>query len=107
MPIEETKYSGRNELFLFNHKVEKSYRFLQSGSYVVTENGRKIVKAGTVIPANDATAEGICHYDVDVTKGDVSGSIVIHGFIKEVLMPAQPTAEAKAALPMIYFQAGV
>lgn len=107
MPIEETKYLGRNELFLFNHKVEKPYRFLQSGDYVVTENGRKLVKAGTVIPANDATAEGICHYDVDVTNGDASGAIVIHGFIKEASMPAQPTAAAKGALPMIFFQAGV
>ena len=104
MPIESTQILSRNEIFLFNHKVEKPYRFLAKGSYVVTENGKKIVKAGTIIPANDATAIGVCHYDVDVTKGDMSGAIVIHGFVKEAALPAQPTAEAKAALPMIYFQ---
>ena len=105
MPIVETVYNARTEIFLYNHVVEKPYRFLSSGSYVVTENGRKIVKAGTVIPANDATAEGICHYDVDVTDGDASGAIVIHGFIKEGSMPTAPAAAAKSALPLVFFQA--
>lgn len=105
MPIQETIYNARNEIFLYNHVVGKPYRFLKTGAYVVTENGRQIVKAGTVIPANDATAEGICRYDVDVTDGDMSGDIVIHGFIKEAAMPATPSADAKSALPMIFFQA--
>lgn len=107
MPIEETSFLGRKELFLYNHMVEKPYRFLQSGAYVDTTSvpGKKIVKAGTVIPSNDGNAVGICHYDVDVTNGDMSGAIVIHGFIKEASMPEAPTDAAKAVLPQIIFQA--
>ena len=34
---------------------------------VVTENGRKVLKAGTIYPSNDTNAVGIIYQDVDVT----------------------------------------
>lgn len=107
MDIKETQYLGREELFLYNHVVEKPYPIDSTASYVTTlANGRKVVKAGTVIPSNDANAVGICHWDAYLDEND-SMTIVLHGFIKVASMPSAPSAQAKAALPQIYFQTGV
>lgn len=80
------------------------------------EDGKKIVPAGTivgggfiaddtvkVVPANDASAEGVLFNDVDVTYGPASGAAIIHGFIALDKIPDAPTVEAKAALNMIKF----
>ena len=62
------------------------------------------IKAGTIYPANDATAKGVIFNDYNVEDGfDVTVAIVVHGFIKNAALPEAPTAEAKAALPMIQF----
>lgn len=65
--------------------------------------GRYIVKAGTVYPANDATAVGIVLNDYDVTDGDAMLAVVIHGFVKEAALPAVPSQEAKNAMKDIKF----
>jgi hypothetical protein len=39
----------------------------------------KTVPAGTVFPADDATATGIVFQDVDVTYGDKAGSVMVAG----------------------------
>lgn len=65
--------------------------------------GRYIVKAGTIYPANDATAIGVVLNDYDVTDGDENMAVVIHGFILESKIPAAPSDLAKAALPMVKF----
>ena len=57
-------------------------------------DGTKYVKMGTVFPANDATAVGIIYEDVDVTAGDMPGSVVTKG---EVYADALPVALANAA----------
>ena len=46
---------------------------------VTTENGRKIIKAGTVYPSNDASAQGIIFQDVDVTDGDAAAPLMVAG----------------------------
>ena len=45
----------------------------------VVVGDKKIVPAGTAWPADDETAEGIVYEDVDVTTGDMPGSVVIEG----------------------------
>lgn len=68
--------------------------------------GKKIVKAGTILPQNDATAKGVLLTDIDVTNGDCSGTIIIHGFIdntKLVKNGITVSAEAVSALKMIDF----
>ena len=40
-------------------------------------NGRYIVQAGTIYPANDTTAIGIVVYDYDVTDGDKVMAVAI------------------------------
>lgn len=62
------------------------------------ENGAKYVKMGTVYPANDATAVGIVYEDVDVSTGDMPGSVVTAGTVYEDRLPVTLAAAAKTAL---------
>jgi len=64
----------------------------------VTRNGRTIVPAGAVIPANGATAKGILYEDIDVTDGAAPGSIVTEGVIYEDRLPAALDSDAKTAM---------
>ena len=56
-----------------------TYTFSSSFANAVTENGRKIIKAGTIYPANDTTAVGIVFQDVDITDGDKSEALMVGG----------------------------
>lgn len=70
-------------------------------------NGRKIVPAGTILPANDATAKGVLLSPADVTYGDAAGAIVVNGYIdlaKVTDAGLAPTAEAKTAMPKVTFE---
>lgn len=64
---------------------------------------RYVVKAGTIYPANDATAIGVVLNDIDVTDGDGNMAVVLHGFIKLSAIPAVPSADAAAAMKGIFF----
>lgn len=65
---------------------------------VTRENGRKVVPAGAVIPANGATAKGILFEDIDVTEGAKPGSVVIEGTIYGGRLPAALDGAAASAL---------
>lgn len=69
-----------------------------SHSQAVTIGATKIVPAGAVIPANGSTAKGILYEDVEVTTGDMPGSIVTKGVIYEDRLPASMDSDAKTAL---------
>lgn len=86
-----------------DHYVADPFTFATNDAAAITRDGRKIIPAGTVYPANDATAKGVVFYDADVTNGAFTGALIVHGFIKEYWMPTAPTTEAKTALPMIKF----
>ena len=60
--------------------------------------GNKTVKAGTIFPANDATAKGILFESVDVTDGEHEGSLLVAGRIIETRLPEELSEEAKTAL---------
>lgn len=62
-----------------------------------------IVPAGTVFPADDATAKGIIFHDVDVTSGNVAGSIMVAGRVLTERLSI--TATAQKALTDIRFVA--
>ena len=63
-----------------------------------TDKNTKYVKMGSVYPANDGTAEGIVYEDVDVTKGDMPGSVVTKGNVYEDRL-ADPVVSYSAATP--------
>ncbi|MGE7984923.1 hypothetical protein [Lysinibacillus fusiformis] len=111
-----TDYASGKEILKYpDHHVSMTATFDDIG---ITENadGKKIVPAGTIVgggmlsdrsvkakSANDATAEGVSRYDVDVTYGPAVGAVVIHGFVDLAKLPVQPSAEAIAALKQITF----
>lgn len=99
--IRVTNYTNTKEILKYDHFVSEAIVLTQDNATTVGNN--KIVKAGTILPANDATAKGVVLFDVDVTNGDEVGSLVIHGFIDKSKLPAEPDATAIAALPMIKF----
>lgn len=71
------------------------------GGMVVSENGRFIIKAGTVYPANNETAIGLVMQDYDVTDSDASMAIIIHGFVRADRLPEALSTKAKPVLPQI------
>jgi hypothetical protein len=95
--------TGKQILVFPDHYVSVAHTFLKDDAAAVTVDGRKVIKAGTIYPANDATAKGVVWADYDVTNGDVTGALIIHGFVKTAALPHAPAAEAKTALPMVAF----
>jgi hypothetical protein len=64
--------------------VRETRQIAQNSALVVTsEDGAKHVPMGTAYPTNDGNAIGIVYEDVDVTTGDMPGSVVTKGVIIE------------------------
>lgn len=67
-------------------------------------DGGKHVPMGTIYPANGATAIGILYEDVDVTAGDMPGSVVTKGTVYLDRLPTAPAEAAKTALEGLGFK---
>lgn len=103
---------------LFNVQNQFSVGIKVDDANYVTENGRKIVKAGTPLTGNlearetafvkaatssgASNAVGILLHDVDVTDGDANGTLLIWGFVDlnklDTATAALITTEVKTAL---------
>ena len=88
--------------FLANNEecTRKTRQMVSTEPYVATgENGGAYVPMGTVFPANDGTAEGLVYEDVDVSAGDMPGSVVLSGVVYKNRLPdvIDPAAEAALA----------
>ena len=66
-----------------------------------TVGAQKLVLAGTVFPANDATAKGIVYETVDVTNGNQPVAIIVDGHIINAYLPTPVAALAKPVLNQI------
>jgi hypothetical protein len=80
-----------------DHYVAMGYTFLQHDAAHADVNTREVIKAGTIYPTNDADAIGIVLSDIDVTDGDMTGALLIHGFVKLDALPAAPSEGVAAA----------
>lgn len=90
--------------FLAHEECErKTIQIPQTGATTLT-NGAKYVKAGTIYPANDATAVGIVYEDVDVTNGDAAGSVVLSGVVYSDRLPVELAQAAQTALEGLGFK---
>lgn len=94
-----------------NKVVTQGVEILGNDHYVATEYDCTalsslavdgVIKAGTVIPANGATAEGVLLYDVVLDKNP-NGAIVVHGTVRKSKMPTEPAEAAVTALKGIAF----
>lgn len=66
-------------------------------------NGSKYIPMGTVYPSNDGSAIGIVYEDVDVTGGDMPGSVVTRGMVYADRLPVAIDPAAKTALEALGF----
>lgn len=82
--------------------VRETRQIAQSGA-TTAANGTKYVKMGTPYPSNDGNAIGIVYEDVDVTTGDVAGSVVTKGVVIEDRLPVELATAAKNALLALGF----
>ena len=87
--------TGTKEILANDHYVAIPY-----DCTAIAANADGIIPAGTMIPANDATAIGVLLYDVKKDENP-NGSVVIHGFIKKAKLPAAPAEGVE--LPQIKF----
>lgn len=83
--------------FLAHEECERKTRTIPQ-SLATTVGETKYVKMGTIFPANGATAEGIVYEDVDVTTGNMPGSVVLSGVVYLNRLPVAPAEAAKTAL---------
>lgn len=64
--------------------IRETRQIAQDSTLVVTaNNGGKYVPMGTAYPTNDGNAIGIVYEDVDVTTGNMPGSVVTKGVVIE------------------------
>lgn len=83
--------------------VRETRQISQTGA-TTEANGTKYVKMGTIYPANDATAVGIVYEDVDVTTGNMPGSVVTKGVVYADRLPVAVASAAKTALEGLGFK---
>jgi hypothetical protein len=99
MPVSRKSYGTQKNILAMSQDWHAIERMLNQSSYgVVTEDGRKIIKAGTPYPSNDGSCIGLVFNDYDVTDGDVAASILIDGKVEERKLPIAIASAAKAAL---------
>lgn len=100
--VKTTKYTNSKEILaVADHYVAIKKTFKMNDEAATTVNGRKIVKAGTVYPKNDATAVGMVLNDVDVTEGDADGALLVHGFVDKDKLPEAINELAAPKIPLI------
>lgn len=69
--------------FLAHEECERKTREIPQSMATVKADGTKYVKMGSAYPSNDANAIGIVYEDVDVTTGNMPGSVVLKGTVYE------------------------
>lgn len=82
-----------------NEACERKTREISQTGATTASDGSKYVPMGTIYPANDATAEGIVYEDVDVTNGNMPGSVVLSGVVYEGRLPEAVDTYSSATVP--------
>ena len=79
--------------------VTRETREIPDSLATVEADGTKYVKMGTPFPSNDGNAIGVLYEDVDVTVGNMPGSVITaNAEIYEDRLPVELDAAAKTAL---------
>lgn len=85
--------------FLAHEECERKTRTIAQAGATTAANGSKYVKMGTFYPSNaSGTVEGIVYEDVDVTTGNMPGSVVLKGTVYLDRLPVTPATGVQAAL---------
>ena len=84
--IDNSQGTGYHPGYFLAHEecTRETRQVAQNSALVKTvDNGAKYVPMGTAYPTNDGNAIGIVYEDVDVTNGDMPGSVVTKGEVYE------------------------
>lgn len=81
---EDSKVYAPGYFLAHEECVRETRQFAQDSALVqTTTEGGKYVPMGTAYPTNDGNAIGITYEDVDVTTGNMPGSVVTKGVVYE------------------------
>lgn len=98
------KKESVNEVnFLASAKFQNFTYQVDDTGIKADENGRKIVKAGTVYKKEEK-AIGLVFADVDVTNGSQPAAIMVEGYVIESRLPAVVEESDKTAMSGIKFR---
>ncbi|ALV20754.1 hypothetical protein [Carnobacterium antarcticum] len=95
--VEEINFMGSAHFISFTKQAETS--MVTAG-----DDGRKILPAGSIFPANDETAEGITINPVDVTDGPQPVGVIVEGYVIAERLPVEPSEEAKTSMKEIKYR---
>lgn len=85
--------------FLASADCRRETREISATGATTGANGGKYQKMGTFYPANNSsTVVGILYEDVDVTTGNMAGSVVTKGVVYLDRLPVAPATGVQAAL---------
>lgn len=84
--------------FLAHEECVRETREIPQTGATTADNGGKYVKMGTPFPSNNGSIEGLLYEDVDVTTGNMAGSVVTRGVVYENRLPVTLVSAAKNAL---------
>lgn len=95
--VEEINFMGSAHFISFTKQAETSMA-------TAGDDGRKVLPAGSIFPANDATAIGITINPVDVTDGPQPVGVIVEGYVIAERLPVEPSEEAKTAMKEIKYR---
>lgn len=84
--------------FLAHEECVRETREIPQAGASTADNGGKYVAMGTPFPSNNSSIEGLLYEDVDVTTGNMPGSVVTKGVVYENRLPVALITAAKNAL---------
>lgn len=90
-----------DEINFFNSEKFVSFPTLVDSKTPGVVDG--ILPAGSIVPANDATATAVTINEVDVSHGPEMVGGIVDGFLNASRLPVQPTVDAITALKRITF----
>lgn len=80
-------YAPGNFIAQNDENVIRETREIPQSMATTAADNTKYVPMGTIFPSNDAYATGIVYEDVDVTSGDMPGSVVTKAIVYEDKLP--------------------
>jgi len=84
--------------FLAHEECERKTREIPQSLAETTAEGTKYVPMGTPYPSNDGDIEGLVYEDVDVTFGNMPGSVVLKGTVIPTRLPVELSELAASKL---------
>lgn len=100
MKFENKAIAGSLEILANDHYSSDTISFTDAAEISENWKNGNIIKAGAIVPKNDATAKGVLLYDVDISKNP-NGAVITHG---TVFSSKCETPSADADLKQIIFK---